>query len=139
MLINKKPLGSVPKIANDVGTRRCSIRKTPKFQSESISSFKKIELRAVRLAKYSGGWREVRGASVLEQWAYRIKNAGEHTTSNEGRLLIASFAAEDGNAVFFGAADGFFSVDNNRFSCFDRDRFSASQRHFFDRLRANRW
>ena len=39
------------------------------------------------LAKYNGGLGEVRGASVLEQWAYWIKNAGEHTVEELRELL----------------------------------------------------
>jgi len=46
-----------------------------------------IEIHTVELAKYNGGPGEVRGASVLEQWAYWIKNAGEHTVEELCELL----------------------------------------------------
>jgi len=46
-----------------------------------------IEIHTVELAKYNGGPGEVRGASVLEQWAYWIKNAGEHTVEELRELL----------------------------------------------------
>ena len=46
-----------------------------------------IEIHTVELAKYNGGLGEVRGASVLEQWAYWIKNAGEHTVEEIRDLL----------------------------------------------------
>jgi len=46
-----------------------------------------IEIHTVELAKYNGGPGEVVGASVLEQWAYWIKNAGEHTVEELRELL----------------------------------------------------
>ena len=46
-----------------------------------------IEIHTIELAKYNGGPGEVRGASVLEQWAYWIKNAGEHTVEELRELL----------------------------------------------------
>jgi len=46
-----------------------------------------IEIHTVELAKYNGGSSEVQGASVLEQWAYWIKNANEHTVEELRELL----------------------------------------------------
>jgi predicted transposase/invertase (TIGR01784 family) len=46
-----------------------------------------IEIHTVELAKYNGGVSEVRGASVLEQWAYWIKNASNHTVEELRELL----------------------------------------------------
>ncbi len=46
-----------------------------------------IEIHTVELAKYNGGPKEVRGASILEQWAYWIKNASEHTVEELRELL----------------------------------------------------
>ena len=46
-----------------------------------------IEIHTVELAKYNGSSSEVRGASVLEQWAYWIKNASEHTVEELQELL----------------------------------------------------
>ena len=48
-----------------------------------------IEIHTVEIAKYNGESGEVRGASVLEQWAYWIKNAGEHTIEELRELLPA--------------------------------------------------
>jgi len=38
-----------------------------------------IEIHTVELAKYNKGQSALQGASVLEQWAYWIKNASEHS------------------------------------------------------------
>jgi len=46
-----------------------------------------IEIHTVELAKYNAGSSEVQGASVLEQWAYWIKNANEHTVKELRELL----------------------------------------------------
>ena len=46
-----------------------------------------IEIHTVELAKYNGARNAVRGASVLEQWAYWIKNANEHTVEELSELL----------------------------------------------------
>jgi predicted transposase/invertase (TIGR01784 family) len=46
-----------------------------------------IEIHTVELAKYNGSAREVRGASILEQWAYWIKNSSEHTVDELQELL----------------------------------------------------
>jgi len=46
-----------------------------------------IEIHTVELAKYNGGVGDVREASVLEQWAYWIKNASEHTVEELRDLL----------------------------------------------------
>ena len=46
-----------------------------------------IEIHTVELAKYNGVSSEVCGASVLEQWAYWIKNASEHTVEELRGLL----------------------------------------------------
>ena len=46
-----------------------------------------IEIHTVELAKYNGSPSEVPSASVLEQWAYWIKNSSEHTVEELGRLL----------------------------------------------------
>ena len=46
-----------------------------------------IEIHTVELAKYNGGPSEVRRASVLEQWAYWIKNSSEHTVEELRELL----------------------------------------------------
>jgi len=46
-----------------------------------------IEIHTVELAKYNGGSSQVRGASILEQWAYWIKNANEHTVEELRELL----------------------------------------------------
>jgi predicted transposase/invertase (TIGR01784 family) len=46
-----------------------------------------IEIHTVELAKYTGVPDEVRNASVLEQWAYWIKNSSEHTVDELRELL----------------------------------------------------
>ena len=46
-----------------------------------------IEIHTVELAKYNGNASEVRNASVLEQWAYWIKNSSEHTVEELQELL----------------------------------------------------
>ena len=46
-----------------------------------------IEIHTVELAKYHGALSEVRSASVLEQWAYWIKNSSEHTVEELQELL----------------------------------------------------
>ena len=46
-----------------------------------------IEIHTVELAKYNGGPSDVRSASVLEQWAYWIKNSSEHTVEELRDLL----------------------------------------------------
>ncbi len=46
-----------------------------------------IEIHTVELAKYNKDQSMVRGASVLEQWAYWIKNASEHTVDELRELL----------------------------------------------------
>ena len=46
-----------------------------------------IEIHTVELAKYNGERDSLRGASVLEQWAYWIKNASEHTVEELQELL----------------------------------------------------
>ena len=46
-----------------------------------------IEIHTVELAKYNKGPSAVRGATELEQWAYWIKNAGEHTVEELRDLL----------------------------------------------------
>ena len=46
-----------------------------------------IEIHTVELAKYNGNANEVRNASVLEQWAYWIKNSSEHTVEELQELL----------------------------------------------------
>jgi predicted transposase/invertase (TIGR01784 family) len=46
-----------------------------------------IEIHTVELAKYNGNVNEVRNASVLEQWAYWIKNSSEHTVEELQELL----------------------------------------------------
>ena len=46
-----------------------------------------IEIHTVELAKYNRGTHKVQGASVLEQWAYWIKNANEHTVEELRELL----------------------------------------------------
>jgi len=46
-----------------------------------------IEIHTVELAKYNGGASEVHVASILEQWAYWIKNAGEHSVEELRELL----------------------------------------------------
>ena len=46
-----------------------------------------IEIHTVELAKYNEVLSEVGGASVLEQWAYWIKNAGEHSVEELRELL----------------------------------------------------
>ena len=47
-----------------------------------------IEIHTVELAKYNAGALEIQGASVLEQWAYWIKNANEHTVEELRELLL---------------------------------------------------
>ena len=46
-----------------------------------------IEIHTVELAKYNGTLSDVRSASVLEQWAYWIKNSSEHTVEELQELL----------------------------------------------------
>ena len=46
-----------------------------------------IEIHTVELAKYNGALSDVRRASVLEQWAYWIKNSSEHTVEELQELL----------------------------------------------------
>ncbi|MFN9416200.1 MAG: PD-(D/E)XK nuclease family transposase, partial [Pirellula sp.] len=46
-----------------------------------------IEIHTVELAKYNGGPDKVRSASILEQWAYWIKNSSEHTVDELRELL----------------------------------------------------
>ncbi len=46
-----------------------------------------IEIHTVELAKYNGIAGEVCSASVLEQWAYWIKNSSEHTVEELQELL----------------------------------------------------
>ena len=46
-----------------------------------------IEIHTVELAKYNGNASDVRNASVLEQWAYWIKNSSEHTVEELQDLL----------------------------------------------------
>jgi predicted transposase/invertase (TIGR01784 family) len=46
-----------------------------------------IEIHTVELVKYNGRTNEVRHASVLEQWAYWIKNSSEHTVEELRELL----------------------------------------------------
>jgi hypothetical protein len=46
-----------------------------------------IEIHTVELAKYNGNTNEVHNASVLEQWAYWIKNSSEHTVEELQELL----------------------------------------------------
>ena len=46
-----------------------------------------IEIHTVELAKYNGSASELRGASVLEQWAYWIKNASDHSVEDLLELL----------------------------------------------------
>ena len=46
-----------------------------------------IEIHTVELPKYNGDPSEVPSASVLEQWAYWIKNSSEHTVEELRRLL----------------------------------------------------
>jgi predicted transposase/invertase (TIGR01784 family) len=46
-----------------------------------------IEIHTVELAKYNGAQSDVRSASVLEQWAYWIKNSSEHTVEELQELL----------------------------------------------------
>jgi hypothetical protein len=46
-----------------------------------------IEIHTVELAKYHGGASEVRSASVLQQWAYWIKNSSEHSVEELRELL----------------------------------------------------
>lgn len=46
-----------------------------------------IEIHTVELAKYNGNAGDVRNASVLEQWAYWIKNSSEHTVEELQELL----------------------------------------------------
>jgi len=46
-----------------------------------------IEIHTVELAKYNGTAEAVRGASVLEQWAYWIKNANDHSVAELQALL----------------------------------------------------
>jgi hypothetical protein len=46
-----------------------------------------IEIHTVELAKYNGSPNEVRRSSVLEQWAYWIKNSSEHTVEELRELL----------------------------------------------------
>ena len=46
-----------------------------------------IEIHTVELAKYNGALSDVRSASVLEQWAYWIKNSSEHTVEELQELL----------------------------------------------------
>jgi predicted transposase/invertase (TIGR01784 family) len=46
-----------------------------------------IEIHTVELAKYNGNTSDVRNASVLEQWAYWIKNSSEHTVEELQELL----------------------------------------------------
>jgi len=46
-----------------------------------------IEIHTIELAKYNRDQSGVRLASVLEQWAYWIKNAGEHTVEELQELL----------------------------------------------------
>jgi predicted transposase/invertase (TIGR01784 family) len=46
-----------------------------------------IEIHTVELAKYNGAVSDVRSASVLEQWAYWIKNSSEHTVEELQELL----------------------------------------------------
>ena len=52
-----------------------------------VGWFWRIRSRFTRWNKYNGGASEVRAASVLEQWAYWIKNAGEHTVEELRELL----------------------------------------------------
>ena len=46
-----------------------------------------IEIHTVELGKYNGNANEVRNASILEQWAYWIKNSSEHTVEELQDLL----------------------------------------------------
>jgi hypothetical protein len=46
-----------------------------------------IEIHTVELAKYNGSLSDVRRSSVLEQWAYWIKNSSEHTVEELQELL----------------------------------------------------
>jgi len=46
-----------------------------------------IEIHMVELAKYNKGQSALQGASVLEHWAYWIKNASEHTVEEIRELL----------------------------------------------------
>ena len=46
-----------------------------------------IEIHTVELAKYNGALSDVRSASILEQWAYWIKNSSEHTVEELQELL----------------------------------------------------
>jgi len=46
-----------------------------------------IEIHTVELAKYNGNAGDVRNASVLEQWAYWIKNSSEHTVEELQELI----------------------------------------------------
>jgi len=46
-----------------------------------------IEIHTVELAKYNNDRGALRGAGVLEQWAYWIKNASEHTVDELRELL----------------------------------------------------
>ena len=46
-----------------------------------------IEIHTVELAKYNGEASEVRSASVLQQWAYWIKNSSEHSVEELRELL----------------------------------------------------
>jgi len=46
-----------------------------------------IEIHTVELAKYNKDRDSLQGASVLEQRAYWIKNASEHTVEELGELL----------------------------------------------------
>jgi len=46
-----------------------------------------IEIHTVELAKYNRKRGALRGATVLEQWAYWIKNASEHTVEELRELL----------------------------------------------------
>ena len=46
-----------------------------------------IEIHTVELAKYNGALSDVRSTSILEQWAYWIKNSSEHTVEELQELL----------------------------------------------------
>ena len=46
-----------------------------------------IEIHTVELTKYNSDCGALRGAGVLEQWAYWIKNASEHTVEELRELL----------------------------------------------------
>lgn len=56
-------------------------RTTGKVMEESI------EIHTIELSKYNGAAESVQGSSLLEQWCYWIKNAGDHSEDELRELL----------------------------------------------------